>query len=255
MNALTVTLARHTLLETVRTKLLWLPVIWIGIASLLRQFIGELTLTDTTLYQTTLTLFFLRLGAICITALVVTGSVIRDINDKQHELILATPITRHHFFIGKLSGYCLVSLIITFLISLPVMFWATQPSAALFWCLSLLAETCLIATLSLVLSLVFGHFSIATLITGGCYLLSRTMGALIMMGDAPHLQEAASHRFVFHFLSLLDYLVPNLDRFTQSDWLISPPDGMYVLGLTLQALLFMLILSMIGMIDLSRKNV
>ena len=75
--------------------------------------------------------------------------------------------------------------------------------------------------MSLLCVITFSRIASAMSAVVGLYVLSRSMAALQLIADAPGTESgSASRAFVRAFVDTLAYLLPDLDRFTESEWLI-----------------------------------
>src|SRR6266852_4353065 len=87
-------LARATLLEAVRDRLLWLAVVVVVIAFGLAQFLNQVAITESREIQTALLAAALRVAAVFILAVFVITSMVRELGDKVTELLLSLPAPR-----------------------------------------------------------------------------------------------------------------------------------------------------------------
>lgn len=117
-------LARVTLLEAVRNRLLWLVAAVIVIAFGLAQFLGQVAITETREIQAALLAAFLRVSAAFVVVTFVITSTVREFNDKVTELLLSLPARRASYFFGKFSGYALVAAVLAPLCALPLALFA-----------------------------------------------------------------------------------------------------------------------------------
>src|SRR5256885_10752379 len=113
-------LARATLLEAVRNRLLWLGVVVVVIAFGLAQFLNQVAITESREIQTALLAAALRVAAVFMVAVFVITSMVRESSDKVTELLLSLPVRRSAYFFGKFSGYAVVAAILALLSALPL---------------------------------------------------------------------------------------------------------------------------------------
>src|SRR5262252_3404518 len=92
-------LARTTLLEAVRNRLLWLALVVVVIAFGLAQFLDQVAIAETREIQTTLLAAPLRAAAVFIVAAFVITSMVRESSDKVTELMLSLPVPRSTYFL------------------------------------------------------------------------------------------------------------------------------------------------------------
>ncbi len=90
----------------------------------------------------------------------------------------------------------------------------------------------------------------------GFYLLSRSIGALQIMAANP-LSDGLSlgQQIVNLVIDAIAFLLPGLDRMTQTDWLIySAPTAAEIIGVLAQTAVYVLLLCGAALFDLQRKN-
>ena len=87
-------IARYTLLEALRNRLLWLALILVLAGLAFTQFLQQVALTESKPIQAALFAALVRFGAVFMLASFVITSMVREFNDKVVELILSRPIRR-----------------------------------------------------------------------------------------------------------------------------------------------------------------
>src|SRR5437879_141055 len=132
-------LARATLLEAVRNRLLWLAVVVVVVAFGLAQFLNQVAITESREIQTALLAAPLRVAAVFIIAVFVITSMVRELSDKVTELLLSLPAPRSAYFFGKFAGYAVFAAILALLITVPLVPFANSQGLVL-WTLSLICE-------------------------------------------------------------------------------------------------------------------
>ena len=98
------TIARYTFFEAINNRLFTLMLIGLICLLGLTEFVGELTITETSQMQAVLLGSVFRIYGIVIVSLFVITSMVREFNDKGFELLLSLSITRASYFLGKFSG-------------------------------------------------------------------------------------------------------------------------------------------------------
>ncbi len=249
------TIATYTFYEAVRSKLFWLLICMLIITVGLVEFTGSIAITEGREIRS---VFFGSLGrllAVFLLCLFVISSLLREINDKGLELFLAMPVSRGVYFFGKLTGYTLLSICITSLVGICLMLFAPF-SQVLIWMVSLFCELLLMTAACIVCVFTLSQIPAALSAVMGFYLLGRSIGAFQLMGHGPLIDPNAwSQKFISGFIDFLAYLLPDFYRFTQSAWLIHSStqwsDLQPIVG---QTLIYLSLLSAIGLFDLYRKN-
>ncbi len=249
------TIAAVTALEGYRTKLLWLVagVLLVGVA--LAGFGGTLAVTEGDQIQSAMLGAWLRLSAVLVTTLFVLNGQVREFNDKGLELVLSLPIPRASYYFGKLTGYIFSILPMVALFTVTLLFYAPAAQVGL-WGFSLLMELILIVALSLLCLFTFNQVPPAFSMVLAVYLLARSITSLQLVGHGPIMPGYATYMVVMNGLvDGIAYLLPGLDRFTRTEWLVYGGGGWADAGFVAgQGLVYLVFLSGASLIDLYRKN-
>ena len=138
---------------------------------------------------------------------------------------------------------------------LPQMMLAPLP-AALQWTCSLAFELMMIAALCIFCILTFTQLMPAASCVAGFYLLARAMSAIRLISDNPIVNDnALSHRVMAWLVDALALVLPALDRYTQSAWLVDAAAGWHAIGnCALQTLVYTALLVAAAMFDFYRRN-
>ena len=248
-------IARYTLLEALRNRLLWLALILVAAGLAFTQFLQQVAITESNQIQAALLAALVRVGSVFMLAGFVVTSMVREFNDKVMELILSRPLRRSSYFFGKLAGYAAIALALALISSLPLALFAPAPQVAL-WGLSLACELLIVTAFSLFCVLSLTQVISALAAVAGFYLLSRSISALQIMAANP-LSDALSlgQTFVNFVIDAIAFLLPGLDRMTQTGWLIySAPTAAEIIGVLTQTAVYVLLLCGAALFDLQRKN-
>ena len=247
-------LARATLIEAVRNRLLWLAVMVVVTAFGLSQFLNQVAITESREIQTALLAAPLRIAAVFIVAVFVITSMVRELSDKVTELLLSLPAPRSAYFFGKFSGYALVATVLALLTALPLVPFANFQGLAL-WTASLICELLIVAAMSLFCVLSFAQVVPAFAAVAGFYLLSRSMAAMQIIASAPLQDTTLTDRVVNAVVDLIALLLPALDGMTQTTWLLGSAPGASALGSVIgQTALYLVLICSAALFDLHRKN-
>jgi Cu-processing system permease protein len=248
-------IARYTLLEALRNRLLWLALILVAAGLAFTQFLQQVAITESNQIQAALLAALLRIGAVFMLAAFVVTSMVREFNDKVMELVLSRPLRRSSYFLGKLAGYAAVALALALIFSLPLALFVPAARIAL-WGLSLACELLLVTAFALFCVLTLTQVISALAAVAGFYLLSRSISALQIMAANP-LSDGLSigQKLVNFIVDAIAFLLPGLDRMTQTGWLIySAPASSEITGLFAQTAVYLLLLCGAALFDLQRKN-
>jgi len=252
---LLLTIAKYSIWEAIRDKFLIFILIGVVTFFCISLFIGELAITESAQMQAAILASSLRLFSVFTMSLFVITSMIREFNDKGFELILSHPVPRSSYYFGKFAGFSVVALLIA-LMSLFCLWIYVPVNFALFWSFSLFCELLIIISLSLLCLFSFNSITISFSVVMAFYILSRSIEVIQLISDSPILPIGSmSHKFMNSLLDVIAYIIPDLNKFTQTDWLIYVSDinaDMFiVIG---QTLIYIILLSSVALFDLYRKE-
>jgi ABC-type Na+ efflux pump permease subunit len=247
-------LARLTLLEAVRNRVVWLAAIVALTAFGLAQFLNQVAITESREIQSALLAALLRVAAVFIAAAFVITSMVREWSDKVTELLLSLPAPRSTYFFGKFAGYAALALILAPLSAVPLLMLANPAGIAL-WTFSLFCELLIVIAVSLFCVLSLTQVVPAFAAVACFYALSRSMSAIQLISSAPLQDPTLPDRIANQIVDLLALLLPALDRMTQTTWLWEPAEGWAALVAVLaQTLIYLVLIGAASLFDLYRKN-
>jgi ABC-type transport system involved in multi-copper enzyme maturation permease subunit len=249
------TIARYTVLEAMRNRLLWL----FGLAAVaavgLSGFLHDLALTESRELQASLLAAALRLAAAALLAAFVVTSMVREAADKGQELLLALPIPRAAYLLGKLAGFYALALLPALLFGALGLFFA-PPLQATLWSVSLLFELWIVAAFSLFCVLSLTQAMPALAATGAFYVLARSIGSLQLLSHGANAHAAWQQQWMAGGIDMLAAVLPRLDEFTQTAWLVYHTGNAAALAsIAVQTALYLALLTAAAMFDLYRKNI
>ena len=249
------TIARYTLLEALRNRLLWLLIGAALGAVGLAGFLHELALTESHALQAALLGAVLRLAAVFLIATFVITSMVREANDKGLELLLALPLPRGTYLAGKLAGFGALAIVPALLFGALALALAPAGQAAL-WALSLLCECWIVAAFSVLCVLTLQQVLPALAAALAFYLMARAIGPLLLIGQAGGTATDLGQHVLGGAMQVLGLLLPHLDGFTRSDWLVyHGGTGADLLAIAVQTALYVGLMAAAGLFDLYRKQI
>jgi len=248
-------IAQFTLLEALRTRVLWLVLAMLVLLGLGSLFVQHVAITETSRLQTGFLAASARMGVIFVLCLHVASSMVREFNDKGVDLLLSLDLPRAGYFFGKLLGFAGLALIIAAMTSLALACLAPLSGVAL-WGMSLACELMLMSALTLFCIITFVQIMPAVSFVFGFYLLARSIAAVKLLSGSQLLNPNAwTTKLTGWLVDGLATILPDLGRFTQTGWLVNGPEAMSVLGfVVLQTCVYGLLLVLAGLYDLYRKN-
>jgi len=250
-----ITIARFTFIEAIRNRLFLLIMIGLICVFGLAQFIGELAITETLQVQGAIIGLVLRLFAVFMVCLFIITSMVREFNDKTFEFIISLPVSRYVYFCGKFIGFCLLAFIVTIIISFLLMIYAELPQI-LIWCVSLICELIILIALCLFVLFTLGHVVISFSAVIGFYVLARSMSTIQLIGHSPIMETTSkSQSFINFLIDTIAYILPDLNSFTQTSWLVYNTGTVGdLINIIIQTVIYVVLLSSAALFDLYRKE-
>lgn len=247
-------LARLVLLEARRSGLPWLAAASIALSLCLAVFLSQVALTESRALEAAVMAAALRACAVFLIAAHVAGSVLREINDKGLELMLALPLTRSAQYLGRFAGFAICGALLALVFALPLLAWAPAGAVAV-WGLSLALEAALVAAAALFFAMSLAQLLPAIAATVGFYLLARSMAAIQAIATGPHQDDSAVQTVARWALDVVALLFPRLDSVTRSDWLLygAPAPAAYA-GALGGLVLYGTLLLAAGLFDFHRRS-
>ena len=248
------TIARFTALEAARGRLAWLVAGFTLAGCVLATFAGEIAITETREARGGLLAAWLRACAVFTVSAFVTASAVRELHDKGLDLILSMPVRRGTYYAGKLAGFAGVSVLSAAACGLALV-WFAPPAQVALWAASLGLELLIVIAMSLLCVLTFPQIAWALGTVIGFYVLSRAMAALQLMAHDPLADPASvAQQLIRALVDTLAFVLPDLDRFTESEWLIDGAGTIADLGFAaMQAVIYVALLCAAALFDLYRK--
>ena len=248
------TIGKYTAIEAVRTRVPVMALLVLAVLLGVSFFIRELAVTETVRFQIGFYATAARLCAVFMVSLYVLASITREFNDKGLDVLLALDVPRSHYICGKLAGFMLTALAVAVIFSLPL--WVLAPAAAWIWAASLVVELALIVALSLFCIVTFSQLLPAAGFVAAFYLLARSLTAMRLMSAQPVAgQGTLSHQITGTLVEGLAYLMPALDRWTETAWLVNAaPDAGILLVIVLQGILYLTLLTAATLFDFHRRS-
>ncbi len=250
------TIGRYTALEALRTRVPATTLLTLCVLLGASLFVRELAVTESARFQTGFYAAAARLCAVFIAGLYVLASISREFNDKGLEVLLALDLPRSHYIWGKLCGFVLTAAGIAILLSLPL--WLLSPAAAvLLWTASLAIELAIVVALALFCIVTFSQLLPAAGFVAAFYLLARSITAMRLMSAHPVAgEETLSHQFTSALVDGLAFLLPALDGWTQTAWLVDGPSGgaALVATLAIQGAIYVTLLTAAALFDFYRRS-
>ena len=246
------TIAAGTLKEALRSRLLWLLAALalgaVGLAGFLQAALpAEGRATNTVLLAA-----LLRLAAAGIVDIFAVTAIVREYADKQVEMLLALPYPRAAWLLGRLAGCGLLALLPAAVAGILVA-TAAAPAQAALWAAALLGELWIVAAFAVFCTLTLQHALPSLCATAGFYLLGRSVTALQLAGHGA--AADAGQRVIGAGTDALAFVLPRLDAFARSEWLLYGTGTVADLGfVAVQSAIYVALLAGAALFDLYRKE-
>jgi hypothetical protein len=251
----TLTVARFTLLEASRTRLPW---IWAGVLACFGAaslFINQIAITESERLQWSFYASGLRLAAVLTLAAYVTSSMVRELNEKGLEMVLALDLPRGAYIAGKLIAFVSVAAAMAAAAAAPLAL-ARPLDAVAGWALSLGCELAIVAAFAVFCVVSFRQVVPALLLVVAFYLLARIIDALRLMAHSAVLGDLGAARPLFEYgFDAIALLLPAFGRFTPTAWIAAGgSEPALLVSIVGQALVYTMLLLGASLIDFYRRE-
>lgn len=252
------TIIRYTLLTASRDLL------FIGLCALIfiaygfSVFVGNTALVEQ--QQMSLAYFAGSSRIILVTGLIVfvCFHVRRAFDNREVESILSKPVSRSGFVVSYWLGFAIMA-VIAALPAIGIIAFLNTPdlTGLAYWSLSLILEISLVMAFALVSSLIMKSAVSAVMSTCAFYLISRLMGFFTIAMDNPTslLGSSPFAAMLEMILKFISTILPRLDMFAKSEWLIYGVAGQNDLWIfPAQSVIYILLLLAMAIFDFKRKQ-
>jgi len=249
------TIGLYTVLEALRTRLAVLTAVCIAVLLGASFFVREIAITDSVRFQTAFYAATVRFATVFLAALHVIASVSRDFDDKGLDMVLALDLPRSHYVIGKLAGFLVIAAGLALAAGIALAPLAGLEAAAQ-WTASLALELAIVVALSLFCVVTFNSLMPAASLVIAFYVLARALTAVRLIGANPVAgADAPSHQVMAWLVEGLALVVPALDQWTRTEWLVDQPAAWSVVALAAaHGALFVVVLTAAAVFDMHRRN-
>lgn len=250
------TIARYTVLEAVRTRLPLLTLVTVGIFFAASFFVREIAIAESARFQTAFYAATIRLAIVFIAALYAIASIAREFQDKGLDVALALDVPRTHYILGKLAGFVAIGVGLATAASLPLIALSGWEPVTI-WGISLALELAVVLALSVFCVVTFNQLMPAASLVIAFYLFARTLSAIRLISANPIADAyTLSHRVMRALVDGIALIVPALDEWTRTAWLVvsAAPAWSALLDIGLRAALVVTILAAAAVFDMHRRN-
>ena len=180
--------------------------------------------------------------------------MVRELNDKGTDMLLSLPVSRTGYYFGKYTGFLALAWIITVLSGVMLLLYAV-PSALPGWLLSMACEGAIVVALSMLCLFTFSNITVAFIVVMAFYILARSISAIVLLSTSPVLETKTwSQEFMNWLVSALAWVMPDLDRFSDSAWLVYGIESGTLTLVLIQTFVYLALLISAGLFDLHRRE-
>lgn len=249
-------IAYYTLREALRNRILWIAAVFAVMGIGIAGFIGDVAVTESGTVEVILLAAAYRYCAVLALLVLVISTLVREFNDKCLELYLSLTISRLIYFIGKISGFFMVGVLLALIFGAVLALYA-EPLAVLFWSLSLICELAIVAVVGVFCVISFNQQIPAAFAAGLVfYLMCRAADGIVLISKSGIILHTTGAGVMQFIIEKLVYVLPSLGRFTRTEWLAYGGDFVGALPpILLQTAVYVVLIGAATMIDFSRKNI
>ncbi len=247
------TLVAYIMTTALRDRLFLAFLVLTALAASMAVFIGETAVVEkrelSVVYVATATRLILIAGLV----LFVCFHIRRSFESREVELMLSRPISRTNFVFAYVVSLVVLSLVAVIIAAIVVgAVTRPDPAGLLRWSMSLLLECVIMAMTALFFALALTSAVANVLACFGFYVLARMIGLLTGIAQTTP-DEAVLLRFVGWVMEAISVVIPRLDLFGQTAWLIYGVGGeVGFLVIALQGLVFAPLVAAAAVFDIQR---
>ena len=249
------TTIRYLLLTALRDWLfLALPLGVIAIMGL-SLFLGSTSLVEeremALVLSTGLSRIYIMIGLI----LFICFHVRRSFENREIEMFLSKPMSRASFVLCYWIGFSVIAtLFVLFLFIMLLLFIPTNLMGFIGFAVSMFVEALIVTAFALAAALIMQSAVSAVLASFGFYIVGRMMGYMLAFLDRPGALNMNLHHWDDYILAGTSMLLPRLDLFGKTIWLLRGFEISAVWPFLLQAAVYIPLLLLMGMYDFTRRQ-
>ena len=215
-------LAHQTWLEAWHARLPVMLGALVVLGLITQWFIGAVSLIENDSSGLAIAAPLIRLLAVALVASMSVSLVARELSDRRIELMLSAPIERPTWVMGRLAGIGVVAFAVSCAATIGLA-GNVHVSSLFSWWASLLPELLLVAALSVAVTVALKRYALSLLALALLYMTARLIGTIhqLSSSDLPGLASLGSWDAAHWFISALAVMLPRLDLYAPSQWLIN----------------------------------
>lgn len=239
------------LLTALRDRLFAALAVLLIAAAALSLFLGEAALVEKRAAAVAFAGASARLILVLGLLVFVTFHVQRLFESRELEALLARPISRERVVLALWAGFATLAVLLTLAVGGALALLAPSVPGAAAFTLSLGLEGLLVCALALFAALTLERAVVSVLAAAGIYVMGRLAGFFVAIAAS----RAGSDGPMRWALEAIAAVMPRLDLFSQTAWLVhGPAAGSGWSVMLLQGAIYLPLLLAAAMLDLRRKR-
>ena len=240
--------------EHLRTRSALLALLAIVVIYPAAAFMAGLAVTEVAAQHVVFYAGLVRPVLVLLFALAVIVPLVRDLDDRILDILLARPLARRTWYLARLTGHLLAAVLLAVAAALPLAPLTAAGDLAI-WAVSLACELALVGALALACATSLGQVATAFAAVAGFYTLGRVLAASLLMSQGATVDPTQPvNRAIAWGLAALAHLLPDFSRYTQSGWLIYGAAAADLTPVAAQSLIYIALLAALGLVDFERRN-
>ena len=181
----------------------------------------------------------------------------KSFENKEIPFMLSKNISREMFVFSYWIGFNFISIILLFLMSIILfLFCSINTLGAIQWLVSISFEIMIVSTFAILSSLIIQSAIFSIFLSSGFYIIAKMMGfflnAFLITPDSKVLNFLIT--LSNYLLQIISSIIPRLDLFGQTRWLIYGPDYHMFNIIILQSLIYIPIIFFMAFYDFKKKQ-
>jgi ABC-type transport system involved in multi-copper enzyme maturation permease subunit len=217
-------LTRLTLLESWRGRSGRFLLIALIAIQIITSVVTEMAVTESLELRLTTSAFLYRMSLIFALGVSMIASVVREHESGFVHVLLAHPISRLQYVLGRMLGYGITALIAAVSVMLVMAIWVPieQWGALALWSLSLWLELIVSGAVALFFALGLRNMVGSLVMWLAFYIFARVLDVARTMAATPIGQDPTSFQAVAGqwMFQLMGWVIPPLGTFTKAEWLL-----------------------------------
>lgn len=251
-----VPLFHHALKAAMRDKLIWTMLAVLVIVCSLSIFMGSIAISEQQNFSVVFSASGLRLAVMMGLTLFVIFFIRRSSDNKDIEFLLSRPITKIQLIASYTCAFIVLAILLGVAQGLVLLAISNGKNAdfpTLVWVISIIAENIMMTGLAMFFAMILNSAATAAMATTGFYVLARMMGQILGIVDAGG--DLPGQHILNTVMQVISVIIPRLDLFAQSSWLIYGLDNQIDLTfILLQTAVFSLLVFVATTLDLTRRQ-